>query len=108
MYKDFAKFMMESNTAQRLLQRITEAGNEAVDNIGLLLPLPEFPDETIKIGHPYRQHTETVSIRQIYRNESGEICFHWWGEEKGVGYVARYEAVDIVFLLRTVVDYLTK
>lgn len=99
--------MSESNTAQRLLQRITNIGNEAIDNIALLLPLPEFPDETIKVRHPFRM-TETVNVRQIYRNEGGEVCFHWWGEPNGVGYVGRYEAVDIVFLLRTIVDHLAK
>lgn len=107
MYKEFAKFMKESNTATRLLQRITNIGNEAIDNIALLLPLPEFPDNAVKVRHPYRM-TETVFVRQIFRNEKGEVCLHWWGEDKGVGILNRYEAEECVWLLRSVLDYLTK
>lgn len=107
MCKEFAKFMVESNTATRLLKRITDIGNEAVENIALLIPLPEFPDDTIKIRHPYHL-IDTVAIRQIWRAENGEICFHWWGEENGVGVVGRYDAEDCVWLLRSIVDYLAK
>lgn len=90
-----------------MLQRITDIGNEAIDTLGLLLPLPEFPDGAINIRHPYSL-VDTVSIKNIWRNERGEICFYWWGEENGVGVVGRYNAEDCVWLLRSIVEYLAK
>lgn len=105
--KEFAKFMVESNTATKLLQRITNIGNEAVDNIMLLLPLPEFPDDAIKIKHPF-SYVDTVNIKKIYLNNKGEVCFEWYGGDKGVAILDRYNAEDRVWLLRSIVEYLTK
>lgn len=107
MNKQFAQFMVESNTVTKLFQRLTDVGNEAVDLLGLLLPLPEFPDEAIKLTHPYH-FAETVSVKTIWRSENGDILFHWWGEENGIGKLERYNPEDRVWLLRSIVNYLAK
>lgn len=76
-----------------MFQRLTDIGNEAVDLLGLLLPLPEFPDGAIKLTHPYH-FAETVSVKTIWQGENGDILFHWWGEENGIGKLERYPSED--------------
>lgn len=116
--KHNALLMKRANTAYKLLGKIDEIGAEAVQNICLLLPFAdkpedsymEFPDNgAITMEHPHNGNT--LEVKRLFLDKRCNLCMEWYRMKKGeqpIKILDHYGAMDCVRLLDAIIIHYGK
>ena len=105
-----ARLMNLTNSVSKMYLRMDEIGKEAVEKIGLPLPVAdkrediyvEFPDNgAVKLPHPFRNGKE-IGVKRIYLDEKYNLRISWYGQkktERDIAILDHYGALQCVRLL---------